>query len=101
MGEDVGTGRVAIEELPCRRVVVAGPQILEPSTPGVDDSPRRRLHGPENALGESDDELGVLRSVIDGLVAKRRLRALAGGNQLKRGLIIAVRRYEPLKSVPY
>ena len=45
------------------------------------------LHGPENALGDritavaelGDDELGVLRSVIDGLVAKSRLRALAGG----------------------
>ncbi len=76
---------IARQELPRRRVVVAGPQILEPGL-GV-DSPRRSLHAPENILGDrvgtvaelTDDELGVLRSVIDGLVAKSRLRALAGG----------------------
>ena len=49
--------------------------------------PRRALHAPENALGDrlavivelSDDELGVLGSVIDDLVAKSRLLSLAGG----------------------
>jgi hypothetical protein len=53
----------------------------------IDDSPRRPLHAPENILGDrinaitelTEDELGVVRSVIDGLVAKNRLRALAGG----------------------
>ena len=53
----------------------------------VETSPRRSLHAPENILGDRlavvaelpDDDLGVLRSVIDGLVAKTRLRALAGG----------------------
>ncbi|MGH3369659.1 MAG: helix-turn-helix domain-containing protein [Nocardioidaceae bacterium] len=49
-----------------------------------DDIPRRRLHANENALGDrlaaitelTDDELAVLRSVIDGLLAKSRLRTL-------------------------
>jgi len=49
-----------------------------------DDIPRRPLHANENALGDrlaaiaelSDDELAVLRSVIDGLLAKSRLRTL-------------------------
>jgi len=53
----------------------------------IDAVPRRALHAPENALGDglavvaelSDDELAVLGSVIDGLVAKSRLRILAGG----------------------
>lgn len=50
-----------------------------------DDVPRRALHAPENALGDrlavvgelDDDDMGALRNVIDGLVAKRRLRVLA------------------------
>lgn len=53
----------------------------------IESSPRRALHAPENALGDrlavvaelSDEELAVLRSVIDGVVAKSRLRALANG----------------------
>lgn len=53
----------------------------------IDSSPRRPLHAPENVLGDrlntvselTDDELSVVLSVIDGLVAKNRLRALAGG----------------------
>jgi len=53
----------------------------------VEASPRRPLHAPENALGDrlavvvelNGEDLSVLRSVIDGLVAKSRLRALAGG----------------------
>lgn len=53
----------------------------------IDHSPRRSLHTPENALGEhlnniaelGPDELTVIRSVIDGLVAKHRLQTLAGG----------------------
>jgi transcriptional regulator with XRE-family HTH domain len=52
----------------------------------VETSPRRSLHAPENILGDclatiaelADDDLGVLRSVIDGLVAKSRLKTLAG-----------------------
>jgi transcriptional regulator with XRE-family HTH domain len=51
----------------------------------VDASPRRALHAPENILGDrltavaqlNDDELTVLNGVIDGLVAKNRLQALA------------------------
>ena len=50
-----------------------------------DDSPRRPLHAAENALGDrlavvaelDEDDLTSLRNVIDGLVAKRRLRVLA------------------------
>jgi transcriptional regulator with XRE-family HTH domain len=53
----------------------------------IDDSPRRPLHAPEDVLGErlttitelTDDEISVVRSVIDGLVAKNRLKALVGG----------------------
>ena len=52
----------------------------------IEACPRRPLHPAENILGDrlavvaelNDDELVVLRSVIDGLVAKSRLRALAG-----------------------
>lgn len=74
---------------PSAEAVVKLAEVLDVSTDYllVDDSPRRALHGPENILGDrlaavtelTDDELGVLRSVIDGLVAKSRLRALAGG----------------------
>jgi hypothetical protein len=48
------------------------PEVLDVTTDYllVETSPRRPLHAPENLLG-------VLRSVIDGLVT--RLRALAGG----------------------
>ncbi|MGH3368793.1 MAG: hypothetical protein ACRDPR_02225 [Nocardioidaceae bacterium] len=54
---------------------------------GWASSPRRSPHAPENVLGDrlavvaelADDDLSVLRSVIDGLVAKTRLRTLAGG----------------------
>ena len=50
-----------------------------------DDVPRRALHAAENVLGDrlaavselDDDDLTSLRNVIDGLVAKRRLRVLA------------------------
>lgn len=50
-----------------------------------DDVPRRPLHAAENALGDrlavvaelDDADLTSLRNVIDGLVAKRRLRLLA------------------------
>lgn len=50
-----------------------------------DDVPSRPLHAAENALGDrlavvaelDDDDLTSLRNVIDGLVAKRRLRVLA------------------------
>jgi transcriptional regulator with XRE-family HTH domain len=53
----------------------------------IDSSTRRSLRSPENVLGDhlalvaelGDDELAVVRSVIDGLVAKKRLRTLAGG----------------------
>lgn len=53
----------------------------------IESSPRRPLHAPENALGDrlavvaelSNEEIGVLRSAIDGLVAKSRLRTLASG----------------------
>jgi transcriptional regulator with XRE-family HTH domain len=52
-----------------------------------DDVPRRPLHAPENILGDrlatvaelDPDELGVLASVIDGLVTKKRLRTITGG----------------------
>lgn len=50
-----------------------------------DDIPRRPLHAAENALGDrlaavaelDDTDRSSLRNVIDGLVAKRRLRLLA------------------------
>lgn len=50
-----------------------------------DNIPRRPLHAAENALGDrlavvaelDPDDLTALRNVIDGLVAKRRLRVLA------------------------
>lgn len=53
----------------------------------IETSPRRPLHAPENILGDrltavaelTDDELTVLRTVIDGLVAKNRLHTLATG----------------------
>jgi transcriptional regulator with XRE-family HTH domain len=53
----------------------------------LDDAPRRPLHAAENTLGDrlsavaelSEDDLASLRNVIDGLVAKSRLKALAGG----------------------
>jgi transcriptional regulator with XRE-family HTH domain len=53
-----------------------------------DDIPRRPLHAPENILGDrlatitelDPDELGVLASVIDGLVTKKRLRTITGGS---------------------
>ncbi|MDQ6722351.1 MAG: helix-turn-helix domain-containing protein [Candidatus Dormibacteraeota bacterium] len=74
---------------PSAEAVVKLAEVLDVTTDYllVDDSPRRSLHAPENILGDrlgtvaelTDDELGVLRSVIDGLVAKSRLRALAGG----------------------
>jgi transcriptional regulator with XRE-family HTH domain len=52
----------------------------------VDDVPRRRLHAAEHALGDrlaavgelSEEDLASLLNVLDGLVAKSRLRALAG-----------------------
>jgi transcriptional regulator with XRE-family HTH domain len=74
---------------PSAEAVVRLAEILDVSTDYllIDQSPRRPLHAPENALGEhintlaelSPDELSVIRSVIDGLVAKSRLRTLAGG----------------------
>jgi transcriptional regulator with XRE-family HTH domain len=50
-----------------------------------DDVPRRPLHAAENILGDrlagvaelGDDDLAALRNVIDGLIAKSRLRTLA------------------------
>jgi transcriptional regulator with XRE-family HTH domain len=52
-----------------------------------DDIPNRPLHAPQDALGDrlgainelNDDELVTLRNVIDGLVARTRLRTLSGG----------------------
>jgi len=51
-----------------------------------DDVPRRPLHSAEDALGDrlavigelSADDLASLLNVVDGLVAKSRLRAMAG-----------------------
>jgi transcriptional regulator with XRE-family HTH domain len=53
----------------------------------VEGIPRRPLHSAEDALGDRlaavaelpGDDLASLLNVIDGLVAKTRLRALAGG----------------------
>ncbi len=53
----------------------------------VDGVPRRPLHTAENSLGDhlaniselSDEDLATLRNVIDGLIAKTRLRTIAGG----------------------
>lgn len=74
---------------PSAEAVVRLAEVLDISTDYllIEDSPRRSRHAPENILGDrlaavselSTDELGVLGSVIDGLVAKSRLRALAVG----------------------
>lgn len=74
---------------PSAEAVVKIAEVLDVTTDYllVETSPRRSPHAPENILGDrlavvaelADDDLGVLRSVIDGLVAKTRLRALAGG----------------------
>ncbi len=53
----------------------------------VDTVPRRPLHAAEHNLGDrlahvgelADDDLAALVNVVDGLVAKTRLKALAGG----------------------
>lgn len=53
----------------------------------LDDAPRRPLHAAENILGDrltavaelGEEDLASLRNVIDALVAKNRLKALAGG----------------------
>ena len=53
----------------------------------ISSSPRRALRSPENALGDhlalvaelGDEEVSVVRNVIDGLVARNRLRTLASG----------------------
>jgi transcriptional regulator with XRE-family HTH domain len=53
----------------------------------IDGAPRRALHPSENILGDRldgltelpPDDLTALLNVIDGLVAKTRLKALAGG----------------------
>jgi transcriptional regulator with XRE-family HTH domain len=52
-----------------------------------EDIPRRPLHSAENLLGDhlanvgelSSEDLSALMSVLDGLVAKSRLKTLAGG----------------------
>jgi hypothetical protein len=53
----------------------------------LDNIPRRPLHSAEHNLGDhlanigelSSDDLTALGNVLDGLVAKSRLKALAGG----------------------
>jgi transcriptional regulator with XRE-family HTH domain len=53
----------------------------------VDGVPRRPLHSAEHSLGDhlahvgelSSEDLAALVSVLDGLVAKNRLKALASG----------------------
>jgi transcriptional regulator with XRE-family HTH domain len=53
----------------------------------IDGIPRRPLHAPGDALGDRlaavaelpPDDLASLLNIIDGLVAKNRLKALAGG----------------------
>lgn len=74
---------------PSAEAVVRLAEVLDVTTDYllIDSSPRRALHAPENVLGDrlnsvselTADELTVVLSVIDGLVAKNRLRALAGG----------------------
>jgi hypothetical protein len=74
---------------PSAEAVVRVAEVLDVSTDYllIESSPRRTLHAPENVLGDrlstvselTEDELGVVLSVIDGLVAKNRLRTLAGG----------------------
>jgi transcriptional regulator with XRE-family HTH domain len=52
----------------------------------VEGVPRRPLHAADNGLGDrlagigelSDDDRSALLNVLDGLVAKRRLKVLAG-----------------------
>jgi transcriptional regulator with XRE-family HTH domain len=74
---------------PSAEAVVRLAEILDVTTDYllIETSPRRPLHAPENILGDrlntvselTEDELAVVLSVIDGLVAKNRLRTLAGG----------------------
>lgn len=74
---------------PSAEAVVRLAQILDVTTDYllIESSPRRALRAPENILGDrlntvselTADELAVVLSVIDGLVAKNRLRTLAGG----------------------
>lgn len=74
---------------PSAEAVVRLAEVLDVTTDYllIESSPRRALHAPENVLGDrlntvselTDEELGVVLSVIDGLVAKNRLRTLAGG----------------------
>jgi transcriptional regulator with XRE-family HTH domain len=53
----------------------------------IDDIPRRPLHAAEHNLGDrltalselSEDDLGSLLHMLDALVAKNRLKTLAGG----------------------
>lgn len=53
----------------------------------IDDIPRRPLHAAENSLGDrlaaldelSGDDLNSLLHMLDALVAKNRLKTLAGG----------------------
>lgn len=53
----------------------------------IDDIPRRPLHAPENILGDrlagiaelDDADLASLLNVVDALVAKKRIRAVIGG----------------------
>jgi transcriptional regulator with XRE-family HTH domain len=53
----------------------------------IDSIPRRPLHSAEHSLGDhlahvgelSDDDRAALINVLDGLVAKNRLKTLAGG----------------------
>jgi len=73
---------------PSTEAVVKIAEVLDVTTDYllVETSPRRP-HSPKNILGDrlavvaelADNDLGVLRSVIDVLVAKTRLKALADG----------------------
>jgi transcriptional regulator with XRE-family HTH domain len=95
LGEKVGTdaGRISRYEAgritPSAEALVRIAEVFNVSLDHllIDNIPRRPLHAVENALGDrlvaiaelGDEDLAALLNVIDGLVAKNRLRTIAGG----------------------
>ena len=94
LGEKVGTdaGRISRYEggriTPSLDALMRIAEVFNVSADHLlfDEVPRRPLHAAEDALGDrlavigelSADDLSSLLNVVDGLVAKSRLRAMAG-----------------------
>lgn len=95
LAEKIGVdpGRVSRYEAgritPSAEALVRIAQILNVSIDHllIDDIPRRPLHATQDVLGDRltavaelpADDLAALLNIIDGLVAKNRLKTLAGG----------------------